>query len=125
MFLTNELPISQTTYKNRFLVKIGEHIHLVFVENIVCFCSKEKATYIYTKDRKKYIIDYTLEQIENVIAPNHFFRINRGFIINITAIEDIINFTNSRLKITLKNIKEDDLLVSREKVQAFKSWLDM
>ncbi len=112
-------------YKTRFVVKKGDQLQLINIEDIICFQSKEKATFIYTSMKAKFMIDQTLEQVENLVAPEKFYRINRQFIININDIVDIYLYTNSRLKINLKNFEEnEDIIVSREKVQAFKNWLD-
>ncbi|MCF8302552.1 MAG: LytTR family DNA-binding domain-containing protein [Bacteroidales bacterium] len=116
--LTNE-------YKSRFVVKVGEHIRSIPVEETQCFYSMEKATYLQTNTNRHYAIDHTLDQIEALVDPTLFFRINRKYIINLNSIKDIITYTNSRLKVLLENNPEnEDLVVSREKVKNFKSWLD-
>ncbi|MDN5203969.1 LytTR family DNA-binding domain-containing protein [Fulvivirgaceae bacterium BMA10] len=111
-------------YKNRFIVKIGEHIHSLPVEDILYFFSFEKATFLKTQQDKRYIIDYTLEQVESSLNPESYFRINRKYLIHIDAIMDIVSYSNSRLKIKLKYSDDNDVIVSREKVQNFKQWLD-
>ena len=70
------------------------------------------------------MLETTLEQLENELAPESFFRINRKFYINIEAIKDIISYTNSRLELKLKNYKDDQVIVAREKVRDFKTWLE-
>jgi two-component system LytT family response regulator len=116
--------ILEQEYKKRYVVKLGIHLHSLSVNDITCFFSKEKGTCLHTKDNKRYSIDYSLEQIESDIEPKIFFRINRKYIVNINYIEDIIHYSNSRLKVVIKNLNEEDVIVSREKVQDFKSWLD-
>jgi DNA-binding LytR/AlgR family response regulator len=111
-------------YKKRYVVKVGIHLHSLSVNDISCFFSKEKGTFIQTKDNKKYTIDYSLEQIESDTDPTLFFRVNRKYIININYLEDIIHYSNSRLKILVKNLNDEEIIVSREKVQDFKIWLD-
>lgn len=112
------------SYKNRFLVKAGEHIKTIPVDQINFFYSMGKATFLNSSENKEYDIDYTLEELETLLNPEQFFRINRKFIIAVKSIKDIINYTNSRLKLRLLNSADDDIIVSREKVTAFKGWLD-
>ena len=111
-------------YKNRFVIKVGVHIRSIPVEKIDYFFICEKSTFICTKEGKNYAIDYYLDQLEKLVDPRLFFRINRKFIININSVKDIIAWSNSRLKIMLKNPPDEEAIVSREKVRDFKMWLD-
>lgn len=111
-------------YKERFVVKIGEHIKTVEVKDIRYLYSQEKMTFVNDIHNKKYIIDYTLEQVGDLIDPEEFYRINRKYVISMKAIKDIVAYSNSRLRIVLKDTDEMDAIVSREKVQEFKRWLD-
>ena len=110
-------------YKKRFTIKVGQHLRVVETDSIECFYSEHKATYLYTSDKKNYLLDQTLEQLEDQLDPVKFFRVSRKFIIHVDAIEDIISYTNSRLQIKLKNYSEQEIIVSREKVKNFKNWL--
>lgn len=111
-------------YKERFVVKIGEHIHTISVSDSAYFFSQDKATFLVTKEKKRYIIDYTLEEVEGLIDPQDFFRINRKYLISMRAVKDIVSYSNSRLRIILSQSDEMDAIVSRERVQDFKKWLD-
>ncbi len=97
---------------------------MVNTNDIECFYSENKASYLYSIENKNYLIDCTLEQLENELDPLIFFRVNRKFYINIESIKDIISYTNSRLQIKLNNFNEFDIIVSREKVKDFKHWLE-
>lgn len=112
------------SYKTRFVIKVGEHLKTIKVEDICCFYSLEKASFISTYDQRKYITDFTLEKIGELVNPEDFFRINRKYIINREAIKDIISYTNSRLRVITSSIQEMDMIVSREKVNDFKIWLE-
>lgn len=114
----------QHDYKTRFVIKVGAHLKSVAIADILYFYSQDKATFARTKDARSYVLDYTLEQVETLIDPNQFFRISRKYMVCIDSIEDIVSFTNSRLQLQLKHSKERDIIVSREKVVEFKSWLD-
>ena len=111
-------------YKKRFSVKVGQHIKLINIDDIECFNSENKGTYAYTNEGRNYLLDTTLEQLEDELEPKTFFRISRKFYININAIKDIISYTNSRLQIKLNSFKEQDIIVARERVRDFKIWLD-
>ncbi|WAC10234.1 LytR/AlgR family response regulator transcription factor [Dyadobacter pollutisoli] len=111
------------SFKTRFLVKIGERIQTVDVQNIAFFYSEDKVTFLQSRAGKKYIIDYTLDELEEMVSPDTFFRLNRKYISAISAIKDVFTYSNSRLKIHLENCADNDILISREKMGAFKSWL--
>jgi DNA-binding LytR/AlgR family response regulator len=111
-------------HKTRFVLKVGEHLKSIEVNDILFFHSLEKATFAKTRDNRKHIIDFTLDQLEEVLDAQKFFRINRKYIISASAIQDMISYTNSRLKLVLKTSDDNDVIVSRERVQEFKDWLD-
>jgi DNA-binding LytR/AlgR family response regulator len=111
-------------YKERFVLKVGEHLKSVEVDEILFFFSLEKATFAQTSDGRKHILDFTMDQIEDVLDPKKFFRINRAYIIGIESIHDMITHVNSRLRLVLKTSDDNDIIVARERVQEFKEWLD-
>jgi len=119
--LINPLDIN---YKKRFTIKVGQHLRVVDTQDIECFYSDQKATYCYTIDKKNYLLDVSLEQLEDQLDPLKFYRVNRKFIINIEAIADIISYTNSRLEVKLKHFSDHEIIVSRERVKDFKKWLE-
>jgi DNA-binding LytR/AlgR family response regulator len=111
-------------YKERFVIRVGEHLKTIETSEIHFFFSFEKATFAQTKDGRKHILDFTLDQLEKLLSPETFFRINRKYIVGLTAIQDMINYANSRLKLVLKSSDDNDIVVARERVQEFKEWLD-
>lgn len=111
-------------YKKRFTVKIGQHIKMVNTDEVACFYSENKGTYAHTFEGRDYLLDTTLENLEEELAPAKFFRISRKYYINIDAIQDIIAYTNSRLQIKLQSYKAQEVIVSRERVKDFKLWLE-
>lgn len=113
----------EKNYKKRFTVKIGQHLKVITTDEIECFFSENKGTYIHTFDNRNYLIDSTLEILEQELDMKDFFRVSRKFIVPLQAIKEIQVYTNSRLKVILPTYKEDEVIVSREKVQDFKSWL--
>ncbi|MBV5349581.1 response regulator transcription factor [bacterium] len=112
-------------YKTRFVIKVGEHLKSIPVEEILFFYSLEKATYLCTADFKTYLVDYSLDRISEMVDEHRFFRINRKYILSNLSIADIVFYSNSRLKIKLKKTDEENIIVSRDKVVAFKEWLDL
>ena len=111
-------------YKSKFVIKVGEHIKVFSVDDVQCFYSMEKYTFLQNHEGRDYAISYSLDQVENLIDPAKFFRINRSFLVSFSAISNIVSYSNSRLRIELKSNNSDDLIVSREKVQDFKKWLE-
>jgi DNA-binding LytR/AlgR family response regulator len=111
-------------YKKRFTTKIGQHIKMIPVDEIECFYSENKGTYAHTIEGRDYLLDTTLEQLEEELSPETFFRISRKFYVNINAIRDIISYTNSRLQLKLNSFKEQEIIVARERVKDFKLWLE-
>jgi len=111
-------------FKKRFTVKVGQHLKMIPIDEIECFYSENKGTYLHTIDGRNYLLDQSLEQLENELAPQEFFRVNRKYFVNIKAIKDIITYSNSRLKVVLKSYKEDEIIVARERVKDFRDWLD-
>ena len=114
-----------SSYKTQFVVRVGEHLKVVPLDQIAYFFSLEKATFLQTAEGRKYVVDYTMDQLETLLDPRRFFRLNRAYLAQQSAIHDIIHYTNSRLQTILKPAAPDpQVLVSREKVSIFKSWLD-
>ncbi|RXR31834.1 response regulator transcription factor [Flavobacterium piscinae] len=114
---------NERTYKQRFTIKIGEHLKMISIEEVECFYSENKGTYLHTIDNRDYLLDITLEQLESELNPKDFFRVSRKFIIPLRTIKDIVVYSNSRLKVILPTYKADEVIVSRERVNDFKEWL--
>lgn len=122
--IDNVLKLLTQQYKSRFVLKVGERIRSIQVDDIQCFYSMAKASYLQTKENRHYVMDHSLDQVEALVDPGYFFRVNRKYIIALEAIEDIISHSNSRLKVRLKKPVEEEIIVAREKVKDFKQWLD-
>jgi DNA-binding LytR/AlgR family response regulator len=108
-------------YKSRFFVKVGVHFQSIPVEKICCFFVEERCTFLKTTEGKTYDLDYSLEQLQNMIDPGQFFRINRNYLVNINCIGEIISYSTNRLKL---NVGKTEQIVSRDKVSEFKQWMD-
>jgi len=111
-------------YKSRFVIKVGEHLKSIAVKDILYFFSRDKASYCCTSEGRNYLIDYTLEQLDAMMDPKQYFRINRKYIVGLDSFTDIITYSNSRLRLVLANSDDNDIIVSRDRVGEFKQWLD-
>jgi DNA-binding LytR/AlgR family response regulator len=110
-------------YKKRFTIKMGQQLKMIMIDEVECFYSENKGTYLHTFDGRDYLLDNTLEQLETELDPKDFYRISRKFIIPLKGIKEIQMYSNSRLKVILPTYKDDEVIVSREKVSDFKNWL--
>lgn len=110
--------------KQRFIVKVGDHLKTVETKDIQLIYSMAKATYLFTVTGKKFLVDYSLDRIGELLNISDFFRISRKYIINQMYIKDMIAFTNSRLEIVIDHFTEEQIIVARERVGDFKKWLD-
>ena len=114
----------QKTYKDRFMVKSGTTLLSIDCNNVMNFKSEDGAVLLTINGGKRFIVDYTIEQLEKVLNPKFFFRINRRTIVNIESVLKAQAYFNGRLKIDAKELLGDDYtLISRERVNDFKEWL--
>lgn len=125
--ITEEL-ISHLTgkksYKSRFLIKKGESIRYISINDIAFFYSSSEITFILTKDKLKYAVDYTLDELMEMVDPSLFFRVSRKYIASISSVEEVRKHFNSRMKLLLKPPPPDEILVSRARVPEFLKWLE-
>jgi two-component system, LytTR family, response regulator LytT len=115
-------PIDRT-YKKRFTIKMGQQLKMITIEEVECFYSENKGTYLHTFENRDYLLDNTLEQLETELDPKEFYRVSRKFIIPMKGIKEIQMHSNSRLKVILPTYKDDEVIVARERVSDFKDWL--
>jgi DNA-binding LytR/AlgR family response regulator len=111
-------------YKQRFLVKLGQKLISVPTSEIAFFNASDKVVYLYNKENKRFIIDSTLDELEGMLDPLQFYRINRQYLANLNAIDTISTYFNGKLKLHLKPSVEEEVLVSRERATEFKNWLN-
>jgi two-component system LytT family response regulator len=116
--------LAKPTYKERFMVKIGEHIHSISASSIRIFFAEGRNTFLIREDGRNLITDHKMETLEEVLNPEIFFRVNRSQIISMDAIKDVLIYSNSRLKINPNFPYPEEIIVSRDRVNGFKEWLD-
>ena len=110
-------------FRKRFTIKIGQHLKVIAADEVECFYSENKGTYLHTSENRDYLLDTTLEVLEKELDPASFFRVSRKHIVPLKSIKEITVYSNSRLKVILPTYKTEEVIVSREKVQDFKVWL--
>ena len=116
--------IISRVHKTRFIVKMGETISSIKTEDIAFFIAEEGVVMLVNKEGKRFPIDYTMDALELIVSDKMFFRISRKMIVNIEQINQVQTYFNGRLKIKLKQTYNEDCIVSRERVNDFKRWLD-
>lgn len=107
----------------RILVKMGQAIKLIELDQVAYFYSRDKISFAVLPGNKRYPLDQSLDQIEHMVDPAHFFRINRQFIVRTESIDEMIAYSKSRVKLKLIPPTEDDAIVSKERSPEFKKWL--
>ncbi|MBK7433143.1 MAG: response regulator transcription factor [Chitinophagaceae bacterium] len=110
-------------YKKRFVVRYGEHIKTIDIEEVVYFYTEDKVTFLCTKEGRRYVIDYNLDSLDAALDPKTFFRINRQYIIGIHSISEMFAYTKSRVLIKLNPPAKHETIVSTERSADFKQWL--
>jgi len=115
--------IRHKEYRKRFLVKHLQKLVSVETDRIAFFYSDDRLNFFKTFDDKKYVVDYTLDEIEEMVDPAEYFRIGRAFLVSVRSIDQIHDYFGNRLKLTLKPALDKEALVSREKVSEFKHWM--
>ena len=119
------LNVAETaSYKTRFTSKVGQHIKVFNSSAIECFYSENKGTYLFNTEGRSYLVDTTIDELSTDLDPKKFFQVSRKFIVSFKAIQDIVSYSNSRLKVKLKTYNEQEIIVSRERVKEFKAWLE-
>lgn len=110
-------------YRKRFLVKHMQKLLSIEVDRIAYFYSDDRLSFFKTLDDKKYVLDYTIDEIENMVDPEQYFRVNRAFLVSVKSIDQIQDYFGNRLKLNLRPNIDKEALVSREKVTEFKEWM--
>ncbi|MGV3599138.1 MAG: LytR/AlgR family response regulator transcription factor [Bacteroidota bacterium] len=124
MQLLQQIKTPAPEYQKRFMVTTGQKIKSVEVDDAAYFYAEDRFVYMVSKAGEKYIIDFTLDKLEGLLNPAHFFRINRGQLVAFTAIKNMYSYTKSRIKIEVNPPAPFDTIVSIDRSGAFKKWLN-
>jgi DNA-binding LytR/AlgR family response regulator len=110
-------------YRKRFLVKHGQKLVSIDTEEIAYFFSDGRLNFFKTNDNRKFVVDYTMDELGDMLDPDKYFRISRSYFISVNSVDQIHDYFGNRLLLHLKPASEKEALVSREKVSDFKDWL--
>ncbi|MEO5648196.1 MAG: LytTR family DNA-binding domain-containing protein, partial [Chitinophagaceae bacterium] len=114
----------RTEFKKRFVIRYGEHIKTINIEEVAYFYTEDKVNFLATKEGRRFSIDYNLDALESLLDLKSFFRINRQYIISINAIGEMFSYSKSRVLVKLIPTAKHETIVSTERSGAFKLWLD-
>jgi len=110
-------------YRKRFLVKHAQKLVSIEIDDISYFFSDGRLNFFKTADNKKFVVDYTMDELEDMLDPERYFRISRSFYVSVDSIDKIDDYFGNRLILNLKPAVDKEALVSREKVTDFKKWM--
>jgi DNA-binding LytR/AlgR family response regulator len=121
--LITELKQQTQKFRNRFLVKQGQRLVSVDISEIAYFYIDGRLSFLKTWNNGKFIVEYTLDELEAMLDPLNYNRINRSFIVHIKAIDKVHNYFTGKLKLELTPAIEKEVTVSRENASAFKEFM--
>jgi two-component system, LytTR family, response regulator LytT len=110
-------------YRKRFLVKHGQKLVSIETDDIAYFFSDGRLNFFKTNDNRKFVVDYTMDELSDMLDPVKYFRISRSYFISVNSVDQIHDYFGNRLLLHLKPASEKEAIVSREKVSDFKDWL--
>jgi two-component system response regulator LytT len=122
--LLRELLRPQTAYRERFMVSVGDKLKSINVSDIAYFFSAAGITFVVMNSKTQYSIDFSLDNLREMLNEKDFFRVNRQFLVGFKAIDKVVVYPKSRLKLVLNPPADTDLFVSIDKAPEFKQWLD-
>jgi DNA-binding LytR/AlgR family response regulator len=122
--MLRELLRPQQTYRERFMVTVGDKLKTIYVNDIAYFFSTAGITFVVMQSKSQYSLDFSLDNLKEMLNPKDFFRVNRQFLVGLKAIEKVVVYPKSRLKLVLNPPTDTDLFVSIDKAPEFKQWMD-
>lgn len=124
--LLAEMKGEEPEYKKRFVIQIGQKIKMVETTEIAFFYAMGKSVFLKTFKANSYPVDFSLDKLEDLLHPDLFFRINRKYVVNMNAIESMVAWSRSRVKLKLQPPADDEMetIVSVDRSPDFKNWLN-
>ncbi|BDD02947.1 LytR/AlgR family response regulator transcription factor [Aureibacter tunicatorum] len=110
-------------YKERFMVKYGEKLKSIPVDESVCFFTQDKVAFMRTDTGRNYVLDHNMAELEVLLDPNKYFRVSRQYIVSLAAINEVYTYSSSRLRVLVKSFEDEEVIVSRDRVGKFKEWM--
>ncbi len=123
-FITQLLDQENNAYKQRFLVNVGSNLLTVPTSDAAYFYSIERSSFLVTRTGKTYSLDFSLDKIEGMLSPKEYFRVNRQYLVSLSAIKKILVLSKSKLKIALEPTSTEEVFVSNARAHEFRLWLD-
>jgi DNA-binding LytR/AlgR family response regulator len=114
----------QASYRERFMVAVGDKLKSINVSDIAYFFSTAGITFVVMHSKSQYSVDFSLDNLKEMLNPKDFFRVNRQYLVGLKSIEKVVVYPKSRLKLTLNPPTDAELFVSIDKAPEFKQWLD-
>ncbi|RIV20584.1 DNA-binding response regulator [Fibrisoma montanum] len=111
------------TFRDRFMIKQGQRLFSVGIEEVAYFFTRNKMSFLKTRDNHEWLLDYTIDELSHMLDPRRFFRLNRQVITELRAVDKVHLYFNGKLKINLQPVFDEEVIVSREKAGDFKLWL--
>jgi two-component system, LytTR family, response regulator LytT len=121
--ILSELITGRNNFKERFLVKKGDSFIPLAISDIAYFYAEEKVVFAKSKNAQRYLIEYTLDNLEASLNPDLFYRVNRQMLVSVDSVQLIKSSFNGKLKAIVDPAFEQEIIISREKAQDFKNWL--
>ncbi|MBD3627703.1 LytTR family DNA-binding domain-containing protein [Cyclobacterium sp.] len=121
--LLEQIRRRETTYRKRFLVSAGNTIKSITIQDLAYFYAENKAVFLVEQTGYKYVLDEPLDQLQEVLDPEQFFRVNRSFLVQVSAIRQMHAYSRSRIKLELEPACSKECISSTEKTAEFKDWL--
>lgn len=119
-----EASSTQTAKRSRFLAKSGQTLLSIPINDVAYFLAEDGVVFLYDYKGKRYIVNYTLEELTKQTDSNLFFRVNRQYLVHIDSVKKIHSYFKGRLKLELNPANEDNIVISSDKANSFKKWLD-
>jgi DNA-binding LytR/AlgR family response regulator len=114
----------RNTYKSRFTVKKGTGFTTVRAEDVAFFYTEHKLVFLVVQGGEKYVLDRPLYELEQLLDPQQFFRLNRKYLVNVEAIRQFQPYHRGKLQVHLDPPVAEEVIVSQEKASSFKAWLE-
>jgi len=111
-------------YRNRFLVKQGDKFFPISITEVAHFSFEDKLSFLNTSGNKRYMLDYTLDELDKMLDPDVFFRLNRQYITSVSAVRSVHNYFNGKLKVYVDPEVPSGIIVSKNRANQFKQWLN-
>ena len=111
-------------YRHRFLVAERDGYLAIGVEMISYIHSEGGLTRLFLKDKRRFVVEQSLDELEKQLDPSAFFRANRQHIVHITSVKRLSNWFNRKTKVIIAEYPDKEIIISKEKTPGLKHWMD-